>query len=147
MKRLLQKINNYPKARNTLKTKEKLLLPSLICLLMVLFAFSMKANIKGLKKTYNVIPSPTPTINPKSKIYLPSPTMNLKPTQKPSSAKGGCIVGGCNGEICSDTNMASPCIYKPEFVCYKKAKCERQKGGGCGWTPTAELTACLGASI
>jgi hypothetical protein len=147
MKNVIKNINNYPKARNTLKTKEKLLIPSLICLLMVLFAYNIKANIKGFQKKYNLTPTLTPTVSPKPKTNLPSPTTNLKPTQKPSSTRGGCIVGGCNGEICSDTNMASPCIYKPEFECYKKAKCEKQKDGSCGWTPTVELTACLGASI
>jgi hypothetical protein len=147
MKSLLKKVNSYPKARYTLKTKEKLLLPSLICLLMVLFAFIIKANIKSFQKTYNITPALTPSVSPKPKTNLPSPTTNLKPTKKPTSAKGGCIIGGCNGEICSDTNMASPCIYKPEFECYKNAQCEKQDNGNCGWTPTAELTACLGASI
>ena len=147
MKTVIKKIKNYPKAKNTLKTKEKLLLPSLICFLMVLFAFIIKTNIKSFQNTYNATPIQTPTTNPKPKTNLPSPTTNLKPTQKPSNAKGGCIVGGCNGEICSDTNMASICIYKPEFECYTNARCERQKDGNCGWTQTAELTTCLGASI
>jgi hypothetical protein len=145
MKKLLRKINNYPKAGSTLKSKEKLLIPSLICLLMVLFAFSIKANIRSFKQTYKVIPSLTPTINPKPTSFSPSPTTKLVPTRKPQG--GECIVGGCNGEICSDTNMASPCIYKPEFECYKKAICKRQEDGNCGWTPTVELIACLGASI
>lgn len=147
MKRLLKKISNYPKAKNTLKTKEKLLIPSLICLLMVLFAFAIKVNINSFQKSYKITPTPTTGIRPKPKTNLPSPTTNLKPTKRPTSAKNGCIVGGCNGEICSDTDMASPCIYKPEFECYKNAQCEIQEDGECGWTLTSELTACLGASI
>jgi hypothetical protein len=36
---------------------------------------------------------------------------------------GGCYVGGCSGQICSE--------------------CERQQNGQCGWTVTTELRACL----
>lgn len=63
--------------------------------------------------------------------------------QKPISL-GACFVGGCSGEVCSDqSGVASNCIYKPEFACYKKSKCERQANGKCGWTDTEELKACL----
>lgn len=60
--------------------------------------------------------------------------------------KDGCIIGGCNGEICQDKDeepMFSTCLYKEEYDCYKKAVCERQKDGKCGWTQTDELKACL----
>jgi hypothetical protein len=52
-------------------------------------------------------------------------------------------VTGCSGEICADQDVASTCIYKPEFACYQGATCERQADGACGWTQTAALTACL----
>jgi eight-cysteine-cluster-containing protein len=41
-----------------------------------------------------------------------------------------CVRGGCSGELCVEegSNMASPCLYKPEFACYKKASCERING-------------------
>ncbi|MBA3732995.1 hypothetical protein H0W91_01315 [Patescibacteria group bacterium] len=54
-----------------------------------------------------------------------------------------CIRSGCSGEICSDQNQVSNCIYKPEFACYAKAKCERQMSGQCGWTQTSALSMCL----
>ncbi len=55
-----------------------------------------------------------------------------------------CYVGGCSGEICSDTDgMASNCIYREEFACYKTTKCERQTNGKCGWTETAEFKSCF----
>lgn len=57
---------------------------------------------------------------------------------------GGCFVGGCSGEVCSDSqDVASACIYKPEFQCYKSATCERQSNGQCGWTQSAELLSCV----
>jgi len=60
-------------------------------------------------------------------------TSNLKP----------CIKTGCSGEICADDTRMSTCIYRPEYECYKKAACERQANGNCGFTKTPALTSCL----
>jgi SanA protein len=66
---------------------------------------------------------------------------------KPPVKTAGCFVGGCSNEICSDQQgIASPCIYRPEYACYKTATCERQTSGQCGWTQTPELSACLKSS-
>ncbi|MGZ8216603.1 DUF6748 domain-containing protein [Methylomagnum sp.] len=55
-----------------------------------------------------------------------------------------CHVGGCSGQICSDqADMASTCEWRSEYACYRTARCERQTGGQCGWTPTQELADCL----
>lgn len=57
---------------------------------------------------------------------------------------GKCYVGGCSSQICSDrADMASTCIYREEYACYKTAKCERQSTGQCGWTPSATLNMCI----
>lgn len=61
-------------------------------------------------------------------------------------AKGRCVVGGCSRELCTDDSQGpvmSPCIYRPENICYKTAVCEHQPSGECGWTTTAALQACL----
>lgn len=58
-----------------------------------------------------------------------------------------CIVTGCNREICADEELASICVYKPEYDCYKGAICERQRDGKCGWRKTSELISCLGNSV
>ncbi len=59
-------------------------------------------------------------------------------------ASGGCYVGGCSSQICSDDPGAiSTCEFKEEYACYKTAKCERQSSGQCGWTDTPELQMCL----
>ena len=56
----------------------------------------------------------------------------------------GCFVGGCSSEVCSeDPDVASNCMYRPEYVCYQGATCERQSNGACGWTQTTELKSCL----
>ncbi len=58
--------------------------------------------------------------------------------------KRDCRPTGCNGEICSDRDVASPCVVLPEFACYQEyGMCERQPWGGCDWTPTPELDMCL----
>lgn len=59
-------------------------------------------------------------------------------------ATGGCFIGGCSSEICSDqAGVASTCEYRSEYGCYKSARCERQTNGSCGWTQTATLAQCL----
>jgi len=54
-----------------------------------------------------------------------------------------CIPTGCSKELCSDKEMTSICIYKPEFDCYRQALCGAQANGQCGWTETPALKACL----
>lgn len=55
-----------------------------------------------------------------------------------------CRPTGCNGEICADQDVASPCVALPEFTCYEDfGECKRQPWGQCGWTPSPELDQCL----
>lgn len=54
-----------------------------------------------------------------------------------------CRITGCSGQICSDTDVVTTCEFKEEYSCYKKAICERQVGGECGWTKTTEFQACI----
>lgn len=65
----------------------------------------------------------------------------------PSGVGAGCAVAGCSGQICTDAERASDlvttCEYRPEYGCYKTARCERRSSGVCGWTKTTELSACL----
>ncbi len=71
-------------------------------------------------------------------------TATIIVSPKPSTAVAKCYIGGCSAEVCSDQkDVASNCIYKEEFMCYKTAKCERQVTGQCGWTQTAQLAMCL----
>ena len=64
-----------------------------------------------------------------------------------TDATNGCVITGCSGQICADQEMATTCEFRPEYACYENAVCERQAGGECGWTQTAELIACLETSI
>jgi eight-cysteine-cluster-containing protein len=55
-----------------------------------------------------------------------------------------CRPTGCNGEICANQDVASPCVALPEFACYQEVGiCELRPWGQCGWTPTPELDECL----
>ena len=61
-----------------------------------------------------------------------------------AAAEKTCFVGGCSGQICSETEgVISTCEWKPEYACYHSATCEVQADGNCGWTQTAALQACL----
>jgi hypothetical protein len=70
------------------------------------------------------------------------------PVATDSGGNGGCYIGGCSGEVCSDQkDVASNCLYKEAFACYKKtSSCTRQSDGQCGWTKTPGLVACLSAA-
>lgn len=54
-----------------------------------------------------------------------------------------CRPTGCNGEICANQDVASPCIALPEFACYREVGECKMQPWGCGWTPTPELDQCL----
>lgn len=56
---------------------------------------------------------------------------------------GKCIKTGCSSQVCSDRDVITTCEFRPEYACYQKAICERQRNGECGFTQTAELAACL----
>ncbi len=61
----------------------------------------------------------------------------------PTPGAGRCIKTGCSSEVCADRDVVTTCIFRPEFACYQKATCARQRNGECGFTQTAELAACL----
>jgi len=54
-----------------------------------------------------------------------------------------CMKTGCSGQVCSDKEVITTCEYRAEYECYKKATCERQATGDCGFTQTPELVSCL----
>lgn len=61
---------------------------------------------------------------------------------------GGCYVGGCSSQICSEEpDAVSTCEYRPEYACYRTATCGRQTDGSCGWIETEELNLCLSANL
>lgn len=76
----------------------------------------------------------------------PMPTPTLTSSQSASLITKGCKRTGCSGQLCvgvDEQDVVTTCEFKAEYGCYQKAKCERQLGGECGFTPTAELNTCL----
>lgn len=61
----------------------------------------------------------------------------------PAPSSQPCRATGCSGQVCADEAVMTTCEYRAEYGCYKTARCERQASGACGWTETAELSACL----
>ncbi len=65
-------------------------------------------------------------------------------SQTNNQANSGCFVGGCSSQVCSDKHdVVTTCEWHAEYECYRKAICERQDNGECGWTETDELIECL----
>jgi len=62
--------------------------------------------------------------------------------------EGECVPAGCSNQLCVEESIAgdiiSTCEYKEVYSCYRKASCERQQSGECGWTETKELIECVG---
>jgi hypothetical protein len=63
--------------------------------------------------------------------------------QKPPANKKPCFKTGCSRQVCADEEVVTTCEYRAEYECYKRAKCERQANGECGFTDTPELRTCL----
>ena len=79
-------------------------------------------------------------------VNNPTPTPDPVPTPTPV-VSGGCFVGGCSGQICSDKeDVISTCEYREEYACYRTAKCARQTNGKCAWTQTSALSLCINSS-
>jgi len=95
---------------------------------------------------YPVLESYPRQCNADGKVFVETVDERQSTDKRPTSTRGKCVVGGCSGELCVDATLggvASICIYREEYMCYKTAKCERQDNGQCGWTQTDELASCL----
>jgi hypothetical protein len=73
-----------------------------------------------------------------NKFYLRAGSQTGGPVQPKR-----CFKTGCSSHVCSDRDVITTCEFRPEYACYQKAACERQRNGECGFTQTAELRACL----
>lgn len=90
---------------------------------------------------------------PGGKVFvqeIPSPITPDVSSTTPREASNGCVVGGCSGQLCGEAgasdSLISTCEFKEEYACYKKARCERQPTGMCGWTETSELKSCISSA-
>ena len=54
-----------------------------------------------------------------------------------------CKKTGCSSQVCADEDVVTTCEFRPEYECYRRAVCERQRNGECGFTMTRELSDCL----
>ena len=59
-----------------------------------------------------------------------------------------CIRSGCSGELCVPegdprTELSGICQWKPEYDCYRNAKCSSNELGQCNWEQTKELDKCI----
>ena len=56
---------------------------------------------------------------------------------------GECIITGCSGQLCAESEVITTCEYLPQYDCLSKSVCEIQPDGKCGWTPTLEFIECI----
>lgn len=81
---------------------------------------------------------------------IPDGRVMVEGVDNPTTAKatGGCYIGGCSSEVCSDQpDAVSNCMYESKFICYQTAVCERQTGGACGWRQSPDVISCLESAI
>ncbi|MDX1535185.1 MAG: Gmad2 immunoglobulin-like domain-containing protein [Candidatus Spechtbacterales bacterium] len=111
----------------------------------VVFEASVEFSNSETKEGTLVLQKDNPSGLPENEDELIIP-IEFSKSETTSRALDGCVIGGCSGEICSDKEMSSACVYKEEYACYKTATCEKQENGECGWTKTKELNQCLQSS-
>src|SRR5205085_2732818 len=85
----------------------------------------------------------TPVTGPAGRSQMLKATQFYLRSGKSAAAQKPCMRTGCSGQVCADREVVTTCEYRSEYDCYKKATCERQASGDCGFTQTPELTACL----
>ena len=96
------------------------------------------------KLAYVSYPISSSSSSSNTSTYYPSyPGNNNQQTYYPQNS-GGCYVGGCSNQLCTDQPGAvSTCEYQPQYACFQRARCERQANRACGWTLTPEFYSCI----
>ena len=57
-----------------------------------------------------------------------------------------CVVTGCSGQICANTDVATTCEFLPVYACYRAPTTSCGCfAGECGWERTAALAECIEA--
>lgn len=57
---------------------------------------------------------------------------------------GGCVITGCNDQICSDRRVSTACVSSAQNACFaQEGICERSASGSCSWKSSDELNQCL----
>jgi len=80
--------------------------------------------------------------------FTPAPILAPIPALTPDAPVppvAQCRATGCSSQVCADEDVITTCEFRPEFACYRNARCERQENNQCEWTATPELNACLAA--
>ena len=81
-----------------------------------------------------------------SKTFVEEINANISNNSASIVISPDCKIAGCSGQLCVDKNaedVITTCEYRPEYGCYKNARCEKQTDGQCSWTQTAELSECI----
>ncbi|OGG61241.1 hypothetical protein A3C87_01675 [Candidatus Kaiserbacteria bacterium RIFCSPHIGHO2_02_FULL_49_34] len=89
----------------------------------------------------------SPAESIETRVIIVDPNEESDDVATTPTTGAACVTGGCSGEICAEegsaeSGMASICVYRPEYACFKHTKCERQASGQCGWTQNPTFAQC-----
>ena len=104
----------------------------------VTLAFSRWPGTDEEKATQNI---------PSESSVHPDSTSEDGVAPEPEASDSVCRPTGCSSQVCADKDIATDCMYREEYACYKEAVCERQADGQCGWRETDSLRACLDGKL
>ncbi len=54
-----------------------------------------------------------------------------------------CKRTGCSGQVCSDQDVITDCMFMEYYQCYDLATCGLNAAGACGWIASPEFTQCM----
>ncbi len=81
-----------------------------------------------------------------SAVPAPAPTASAPQDERAGACTPDtdCHRTGCSGEVCSDRELVTSCLWRPEYACYSEpyARCACN-AGTCGWVQDPALTACI----
>lgn len=60
-----------------------------------------------------------------------------------TTAPSTCKRTGCSGQVCSDQDVATDCMWAEHYQCYDLAICGMTADGNCGWINTPDYTNCM----
>lgn len=113
--------------------------------LLALFALLLTFACGGTATPAGTSSEAPDTAKPAAREASAQPQTRDDAEPSPDAARAGCAPTGCSGQICAElgSEIMTTCEFRPEYVCYRAAVCERQADGECGFTDTPELRACL----
>lgn len=128
----------------------------IVILVIVAFSLAYLINQKSISKVTNfeqcarlgfpIMESYPRQCRAGGKTFIEDINVNKPVNANKNTISPECKISGCSGQLCVNTDspdIITTCEYRPEYACYKTARCEKQSDGNCGWTQAPELLSCI----